>query len=378
MNHIGRFDPSEREIRNINPGGTGSAIRAFQINSNVDLTSDMHELAIPRLRPDISLMGCATDPALTGKDLSQYQQRLVRSRVAFVEVKATAAQGPVSSTGEPIGELVQQAADYARIHMSASPFQLYSVGTLVYARRVRVAIFHRRGIILSPESILDRQDTAGWYSFIRIVRCMTAEMSPQQFGLDPTAVPLLPSPEVSSRIQQTAQRLEVKLPDHFPTFTISLHPQSARRWVTIAPLYSSLSLIGRGTTVWVVQELEGGLPSGKVAIMKTAWRNRARTSESEMYQRLVQSESHPCVAEFLDGGDVQLPPPASSVICTSAFSSPAAGLEGDLVLHRLLLASVGRPLWMAESEEQLILALKGAIRGLYYLRIRLQDTLTHV
>jgi hypothetical protein len=77
------------------------------------------------------------------------------------------------------GSIVTQAADYARFHISARPFQLFSVGLLIFGTSFCVTIFDHGGVqfssvhdIWSPE-------------FFRVVRCLTCNMSPVELGQDP-------------------------------------------------------------------------------------------------------------------------------------------------------------------------------------------------
>ncbi|KAF4580334.1 hypothetical protein EYR38_003230 [Pleurotus pulmonarius] len=60
----------------------------------------------------------------------------------FVEVKPTESQG-LATEDAPISEVVCQAADYARLHISCRPFQLFSVGLLIFGRKFMVGIFDR-------------------------------------------------------------------------------------------------------------------------------------------------------------------------------------------------------------------------------------------
>jgi hypothetical protein len=65
--------------------------------------------------------------------------------------------------------------------------------------------------------------------------------------------------------------------------------------------------LGRGTNVWrireyIVNDKEDPYLQGNVVIMKTAWRNSARTSESGIY--LAIDNSPEGLAKFECGGDV--------------------------------------------------------------------------
>ena len=341
------------------PKENAGTVRTFRVDNDTDLASDTHTMAVPGLCPDISLVGSRTK---LGAQPTHW-----RDRVAFVEVKASEDQGP-TSPNDTVKEIAQQAADHARLHMSLAPFQLFSVGLLIYGLQFCVAIFDRAGVTFSPEGCLDTTIGQGWYTFIRIVRCLAVTATPTQLGLDPTATPISPSPTVASMIAKTAQRYRVVVPSDLPVYAVSLGGLTERRWVTVGPLSSSSSLFGRGTTVWLVGELDGDVPTGKVAAMKTSWRRVSRTPESAIYQALKSTTSlPPYVANFLEGADVEYPFAASEsgdcrAIRISTLRNTPLG-EEDSILHRLFLASVGRPIWMFDSEKELILGLKAALHG---------------
>ncbi|KAL0957350.1 hypothetical protein HGRIS_001154 [Hohenbuehelia grisea] len=89
-----------------------------------------------------------------------------------------------------------------------------------------------------------------------------------------------------------------------------------------------------------------------VSILNSAWRNSQRTSEAAIYGGL---RSHPTgVARFLQGGDVVFP---------DARDPPSGDGQPTSVLHRLILQTIGRPLWDFVSYMELLKAFRAAVVG---------------
>ncbi|GJJ15479.1 hypothetical protein Clacol_009757 [Clathrus columnatus] len=110
-------------------------------------------------------------------------------REVISELKTTSVQGPKpAKQGDTVKAIVSQAADYARLHLTCRPFQLFSIGLLIFGKQFCVAIFDRDGVQFSPiHDLWDNLDI-----LIRIIRRMTHEMSPVDLGQDPN-VNILPS-----------------------------------------------------------------------------------------------------------------------------------------------------------------------------------------
>ena len=271
-------------------------------------------------------------------------------RDGFCEIKATKAQGPKPTNEQTVRDIVTQAADYARLHMSSRPFMLFSVCLLIFGSDFCLTIFDRSGIMFSPIKNMwtDTND------FIRAVLSMTCLLSDVELGQDPT-VQKLP-PDISMKINQ----------DSYPSFIVSPVDRDTREWCTVGPpMWSSISLLGRGTVVWrVLEYIDGATPDpNSEKVLKTAWRNRARTGEAVIY-RAVQGEKPSGLADFFAGGDVRS---ASGEPITVQY---LRGSDDDCVdewetpvLHRVLLNSVGRPLWEYDSELELLKALRAACLG---------------
>lgn len=295
---------------------------------------------------------------------------------AFVEVKATKKQGPkpIRARDGTIQEIVVQAADYARLFLSARPFMLFAVALLISGSEFCVGIFDRGGVRLSP--VLDMWEKL--VTFIKVIRSLSCDLTEVELGLDPTVF------EVD---HQTATDLGVDT--SYPTYLVGPVGDDAeqRTWCTIdVPRWSSLSFTGRGTMVWKVREYIKGRDNNKnrlngpEMILKNFWRSSKRDSESTIYQS-VQGE-HPGLAKFLTGGDVRDPRP---VLRQKTVTNPpdhvAKGildeiisvrhLRGDAldasaptpVLHRLLLSTVGRPLWQYSSDVELLKGMRAALEG---------------
>ena len=103
-------------------------------------------------------------------------------------------------------------------------------------------------------------------------------------------------------------------------------------------------------------------------IMKTAWLSSGRTSESEIYLSIEQPNPRG-LAEFECGGDVRFPGLAG-------FPITVRNLRGDIyhtlrddlaqptpVLHRLILRTVGRPLWDYSWDRDQLTGFRDALEG---------------
>jgi hypothetical protein len=97
-------------------------------------------------------------------------------------------------------------------------------------------------------------------------------------------------------------------------------------------------------------------------IMKTAWRSSARTSESDIYSVVGD---HPGLAKFICVGDVRHV--RNSITVKNMRSQDIYDLDADLqtsvLHHRLILGTVGRPLWEYTSDSDLLIGFRDAIRG---------------
>ncbi|KIL53879.1 hypothetical protein M378DRAFT_201229, partial [Amanita muscaria Koide BX008] len=101
-------------------------------------------------------------------------------------------------------------------------------------------------------------------------------------------------------------------------------------------------------------------------IMKTAWRSSARTPESDIYMSIDQLPEG--LAKFECGGDVKYA--GYPITVQNLRSHPIHNFlpEGDInpptpVLHRLILGTVGRPLWEYTSDFDLLAGFRDALQA---------------
>lgn len=275
----------------------------------------------------------------------------------FIELKASREQGP--GLDFPNSEsIVWQSANFARLHMSARPFSLFSIGLMIPGSSFSAGIFDHDGVTVSPVHPLwdpnTRQlDDEGIQIFIRLIRSVACVLSDEEIGHDPTVT-------------------EIKLTDGSPAYICSLGGSESeeddintRRWCTVGPpFWRSVSYTGRGTQVWGVREYRDGKLVGPEMVMKTAWRTIRRTTEAEIYE-LVEG-THPGLATFVDGRDVAFPGLPSKPITVYGLRGYEPDEDGtERVLHRLVLKTVGRPLWEYGDDLELVRALRAAVLGAY-------------
>jgi len=120
------------------------------------------------------------------------------------------------------------------------------------------------------------EDTA---TLIRVVRTLGCNLSVEVLGFDPT-VRVLTDLE-TQRLTGNAE---------CPSAVASSDGNDSRpgQWCTIGPpIWASFPLLGHGTNVWQVRECvdihENLHIRENEMILKTAWRTRDRTAESDIY-----------------------------------------------------------------------------------------------
>jgi hypothetical protein len=321
------------------------------VNGSTVLKADNSHWGFPKASPGFTLL----DTTFVSRQTDGPDDRpshLWRHRAGFCEVKPANKQGPISDDPRVVKPLVTQSADYARLHLSARPFQLFSVGLLIFGSEFCVAIFDRAGVQFSPIHDMWKETS----TFVRIVRCLTYHMLPVEFGQDPT-VRMLSNAE-HSLWKIRARMLGLDVLEDFPTYAITMGGVNNRYWYTIGlPIWTSVSLLGRGTAVWRVCEQ----PSNAVLVLKNAWRSGARTSESEIYQSIIGS--HPGVAGYSSGGDVMSPANGSPISVSTLRGVSPSDVHDNPTLHRVLISALGRPLWVYRSELELIQGLHAALKG---------------
>ena len=253
-----------------------------------------------------------------------------------------------------------QCPDYARLFISARPFMLFCVGILIFGTEFCFGIFGRDGFTFSP--IYDMFEATD--VFVHVSRSLACELFIGDLSFDST-VRVLTDEEPRSSLARLLTR--------YPSAVVSSGSDEPREWCTIgSPIRTSLSFLGGATNVWRVKEYVIGynkLPClcGNM-IMKTAWRSSARSSESDIYLS-IEKPNPRGLAEFECGGDVRFPGLAG-------FPITVRNLRGDIyhtlrddldqptpVLHRVVLRTVGCPLWDYSSDHDLLTSFRDALEG---------------
>ncbi|KAL6299498.1 hypothetical protein BKA93DRAFT_806666 [Sparassis latifolia] len=341
------YDPLSRILRTIEGAGKRYGCpRSYnrQFVSMNDIPPNEKESALPTQKPDFIL---AEVPPPSSRDVDLTDELdphdiLWRQAASFIEVKPHSMDTPIPSKPDAnyIKALLAQGADYARITLSARPFQLFVLGMLIFGTKFCVGMFDRRGVTLSKE--YDIITDSGLRQFIRVSRRLLCDLSATALGHDST-VELLPG--------QTCYQEE------YPSFRVTMGGSDTREWRTVGPpIWSSLSLLGRGTSTW------NAFMGSQRVILKVAWRSATHISETEIYDKVRQSRLRG-IAEFVTGGDVFFPGRMQAIKVSISRLRGFSEVDKDAVLHRLTLSTVGRPLWDYRSEEELILGFRAALIG---------------
>ncbi|KAJ8695807.1 hypothetical protein PTI98_005731 [Pleurotus ostreatus] len=339
---------------------------------------------MPYSKPDLRL-GDPSGELKTWRDLA-----------AFGVVKLNAVQGMAPGQAIKGSDALVQSGDYARLHLAGSPFRLFSIALMITGNNFQVAIFDRAGVVVSPAADI-WTDTK---TFIRVIRRLTCDLSHIEMGCDPSVFELPSHAELYPFIRKTAKSLGVPRDSlDYPSFLVqcrrristldgidtrSCHDHDrddweTHKWLTIGPpVWVSLSLLGRGTSIWRVMPYKEDDfdSSAEVCILKNTWRNSHRSSESETYETVEGGPDG--VANFYCGGDAVFPwvetSPAISVvnIRNTDYRINRANLLGipnhrsidpTPMLHRLILKTVGRPLWDAVDWMELMRGFRAALLG---------------
>ncbi|KAG1884797.1 hypothetical protein F4604DRAFT_1574443, partial [Suillus subluteus] len=165
------------------------------------------------------------------------------------------------------------------------PFQLYVLCIFIYGHKFCLGWYDRRGVILSDDyDIDDNLDI-----LINVVLQLTTHMTDYQLGHDRSACLL----EGHSYYQV-----------EYPSFLVSMGTDGETLlWKTMGPpIWSSLSLLGRGTATWRAISVGN---KKEVVVLKIIWRSQTRKSESSVYRHIKSPLS--CVAELSLGDNVRIP-----------------------------------------------------------------------
>ncbi|EMD39352.1 hypothetical protein CERSUDRAFT_93391 [Gelatoporia subvermispora B] len=325
----------------------------FLFGDDKPLTLGLTDWTMPSDKPDCTILPRAIAPRSRPKSWVFPRQWWLR--LGFGEVKLKKADGPGNDPAV-VKPIVIQTADYARYHLAGRPFQLYSVGFLVFGSGFCVGIYDRAGVQFSP--VFDILDD--FTIFVKVVRSMTRNMTAAEYGMDPTARMLDPA-EAERWQQQTSYQVGLEC----PAYEISLGgTYDVQRWITVGiPVWISVSLLGRGTLVWKVFNV---LAPQQRKIMKNAWRRAGRSPESQIYNLIPNR--HPGVSVLEIGSDVHVP--GLDVAISTAWIRGELNLNepepigpDHVVLHRLFIDTVGRPLWDYDSELELLKGIRAALAG---------------
>ncbi|OJT02312.1 hypothetical protein TRAPUB_7169 [Trametes pubescens] len=269
---------------------------------------------------------------------------------AFIEVKGSASDLPITRDEKAIKDTLAQGADYARILFHARPFQLYVYGIFFCGDRWCLGYFDRRGAIIAAPVTLFKDhklvDTE-FRNFVKMIIRFTWEITPEELGHDPSMVLL----EGHGHHSQTPPRFLVAIDDSVQVRTFGL------------PMWTSQSMLGRGTAVWHAVDVSSGLP----VILKYAWRSQGRLAESAIYEKIssaFKEAGEPLpkgMASFKSGGDAQLEGGTLTVRALRKLPEFTKDIQPDAVLHRVVLNDFGKSLWKYSSGEELMDAMYTAV-----------------
>ncbi|KAJ8522304.1 hypothetical protein ONZ45_g1106 [Pleurotus djamor] len=351
---------------------SGPAQRCFNNTHNVKLKGEAHLSGFPAVSPDFRC----------GKRVAPGDPYTWRGMDSFLEVKPTSAQGLVPKSADPkeVAQTLAQTADYARLHLSSRPFQLFSIAVVVSCSKFVVAIFDRDGVTVSSDFDMWQDIEV----FVRVIRQITHGLSPIELGQDPSVQELSAESPLFNNVR--TKQVELGVPPatlSFPSYLLTCPSQLKPRpttpfdpmaesctsnlWVTIGPpIWTSLSLCGRSTSVWRVTLVEDGniVNINEIRVLKNSWRRSNRDSESDIYQSIG---THPSgVAEFLQGGDVMFPG-TTNVIRVDHLrnpnQAPGSYKQVTAILHRLVLNTTGRALWEGDSFLDIVKGVRAAVKG---------------
>lgn len=312
---------------------------------------DAEQMSFPVNKPDFALMEVppTSEPLTPSIDPGSNRVKW-RQICGFVEVKSTFNKGPNAPSATTVRQIVSQGANYARLILASRPFHLYVLCIFIYGPNFCLGWYDRRGVILSDDYHID----TNLHILINVVLQLTTHMTPCQLGHDKTA---------------TLLNGHTYYQEQYPSFLVSMSSVTdTRRWKTVGPpIWSSLSLLGRGTATWRAISLQ----HNDAVVLKTLWRSQTRRSESDVYRSITSAM--PGVATLSIGDDVRhsVGRDANAIVTVgwlrSTILQDDTCVRDDPVLHRLALKTVGRPLWDAETSKIFITGSLAALRGLILL-----------
>lgn len=299
--------------------------------------------------------------------LAQRSEKLSTLRktiLAWQKTDATDEEERVAEAAAPdkVKKPCAKAADYAGWVFAGRPFQVFVIGVFVFNRYFRVSVSDRGGMVYSRK--YDIADDLRL--FVAVLQKLTCFLDARDLGRDPCV-----------ELKEGHHYYQQQYPIFYVSLGESSYPtQPSRVYMTQgAPIFTSYSLMGRGTSVWRCKPKEGG--PGAVVILKSSWRLVKRQPERVIYSRIpprIEStgEVRRGIAYIKDGGNVMFPAFVTEpTTITVNHMRKRAGLplyaltRHDSVLDRIVLSVVGKPLWEFATVGELLLALKAIVGGKY-------------
>jgi hypothetical protein len=174
--------------------------------------------------------------------------------------------------------------------------------------------------------------------FIRVIRRISCQMTAVELGHDPS-VTLADGQTFGQKV--------------WPNFVVRLKDSSATMESSVItqgpPMWSTMSVIGRGTHVWKVKQ------GGKTRVLKTFWRKAGCTPESIIFEKIPTfSLPHPTTGKRVKRCGIARMSCGTTVgssrgipISVHNFRKEHGFELGslDFTLERGLVEPVGKPLW---------------------------------
>ncbi|KAI0726266.1 hypothetical protein C8Q72DRAFT_784068 [Fomitopsis betulina] len=369
-------------IANWGDDGAG-ATREFELSTGIsmlppEVATEAYTPSRNDYKPDFRLL------PKRGRDLS-----LSLASVAFAEVKASPVENGATDTAVVVKGTILQCADYARYHMAFHPFWTFTVILLIAGTTFRVMIVDHEDVLLSPVHDIigiHKPGTAAknFELFVRVVRALTRRLTDIQLGQDPSVVPisfdeLAGYKDRLDTSDPLRHEIKLELGEYYPSYRILPFGNDPVEWGTLGiPIWSSMSLRGRGTQVWRVCKLvpvQGGMTfSGEVHVMKSAWRDTRKVAEMDVYEQIGSPAlASSGIAHSLYGDDVfyfrklgdgkEWVPLSINNIRSSGGSDVSLAKSSPKTLHRIFLETLGEPLWGYQNELELLEAFSAIIKA---------------
>jgi hypothetical protein len=195
---------------------------------------------------------------------------------------------------------------------------------------------------------------------------LNRRLSPVDLGLDPTV------------IFKTSK--DMHFSDERATSSVLIN---GKEWTLLARMFQSVALIGRGTSVYLVQDEQGVR-----RVMKTTWRASKGPAESDHYKVIqtalsARQQSWPSGLGRIDLGEnmdnasrvkggrtLRAKKDQTGAITTDTIRKGLASVSANiqpgqyLVMHRMLFQDLGRPVWEYSEDLELVLAVRDCIQGM--------------